>query len=254
MSRKMSGGGGSSRSFGSGGSGGSRSFGGVGFNGNRSLPTGSSSKAGSSSGNYSGSLGNDGIEDVFSGIVAFLIGCVFSFFGIKGLILVAVTIGLAVLLIHFPMVGGISVFAVVVAVCLFFALRKKKEVKTSLIDLIGDNPKYDPEILHSDDFERHVQDKLRDRKKKKKKGDLDSKKIDIAMDSFDEIYRSYKKPYHYLNPETKVTTGTINTNKINTNTINTNKININEINYSETKGNDYVRTSGDGEEGQRGCL
>jgi len=174
----------------SGSSGGPRSFGGSHGGGPRKLSGGSSAGYGS------------GFKSSGLGVAGGLAELAYDLLGLPGLLITIFALVVVILLIKFPVVGGITFTAGVILFCLIFALRRKKTEDPDLVDMIGHNEKYNDEIVHSGSFHIFMMSELRDKNLLTKKGQLDDSKIDLAIDSFDEIYRSYVRSHPITEPET----------------------------------------------------
>lgn len=195
MSKKLLGSGGS-HSFG-GSEGGPRSFGG-------STP-GRSTRHLSGSGGISGrSVGDSSDRSVgdFSGVdpsivVASAVGLGVHVLGLPGGIIVLVSAILVYLGINHPKAFGISltIGIIVILLVVFLWPRKKEKPDPGCIaDLLADgDPKYDRELIHTEDFARHMLAELSDRDFLTKRGFLRDDRIDMAVRSFDEIYRKYNR-------------------------------------------------------------
>lgn len=190
MSRHLSGSSGSSHSFGGSFSGGSRSFGGSSFNGTRKVSSSSSSR--SSSNNDFDFRGENGA--IIIELIIRLLIVIYDIFGILGVLIAIITIACICLFIVAPIIAIILLVCSIVGFILYFTLRKKKEVKESIVDLIDHGQKYDPEITHSEDFNRFMLDQLRSKNLLNDRGELLYNKIDQFHYEFDDIYNNYM--YH----------------------------------------------------------
>lgn len=197
MSRNLSGGGhsGGSRSFGGSSRGGSRSFGG-------SSPNHSTRRVGGSSSSSSGSSG--GFSGDSAGLIVDLLFLGLDLMGLPGLIIVGFCILLVYLGTHYPMIFGIAltIGLVLLFVWIFISSKRKKKDENypfNIVDILADgNKKYDTNIIYNEDFTRYMLSELSDRNLLTRNGNIQEDKIDIAVNSFDEIYRKYNSQPHYL--------------------------------------------------------
>ena len=197
MSRNLSGGGhsGGSRSFGGSSSGGSRSFGG-------SSPNHSTRRVGGSSSSSSGSSG--GFSGDSAGLIVDLLFLGLELMGLPGLIIVGFCILLVYLGTHYPIIFGIALARglVLLFVWIFISSKRKKKDENypfNIVDILADgNKKYDTNIIYNEDFTRYMLSELSDRNLLTRNGNIQEDKIDIAVNSFDEIYKKYNNQPHYL--------------------------------------------------------
>ena len=201
MSRKLPGGSpGGSHSFGGSSSSGSRSFGGTTPGRSARRLGGSGSSSGGSSG---GSDGFDGFDDAGGTMFNIGLDLIFiagEFFGLPGVVGMAVLLLLIYIGMNHPIAFCITFgIGLILVILLLFLRKNKKETRCnisyerSIVDILVDGKfkKYNKDIIYDDMFMQYLVVKLRDRDLLASDGDLRDDRIDIAVASFDEIYRSY---------------------------------------------------------------